>query len=86
MRIIIGNALFGILVLGWYLRSNGDHPTFLAGAVLALLAFIAGTCMGFLLSSAPAKHRPLSLGRRPTRGAAATTVGNLDGSVFDDIR
>ncbi|MFI5380947.1 MAG: hypothetical protein ACHRHE_16740 [Tepidisphaerales bacterium] len=53
MKILIGNILFAATVGIWYVRYGSNRPVFLSGAVLALLAYVMGTCMGWWLKGMP---------------------------------
>ena len=49
MKIIIGNVFFGLLALGWYRVFSQNDFVFLAGILLAFLAFSCGSCVGYFL-------------------------------------
>ena len=76
MRILIGNVLFGLIVASWYAGFGNERAILLAGIVLALLAFVVGTCMGYSLNAPGA----------PTRRARPAPYPVVDASAFDHIQ
>lgn len=77
IKLLAGNLMFGVLVVGWYLLFEGQKTVLVSGIVLAFLAFIAGTCMGWALNprrQPPAPPRPVRRRR-----------GGIDPRVFEQI-
>jgi hypothetical protein len=77
MRILLGNVLFGLLMLVWYRRFHGEQPVMLAGVLLAFFAFVFGAFTMYLLHPAAGPRTGL---RRPRRYTVP-----VDASAFDRI-
>lgn len=77
MKILVGNVLFGILMLGWYLWFRDQRQVMIAGTVLAFAAFAAGACVGGVMSTRAPK--PASTLRRRIRRP------QIDPNVFEQI-
>ena len=82
MKIVVGNLVFGALVLGVYFFGLGGRQDFLRSVILVLCAFVAGTVVGYWLSrpapAPPAPRRSPAVRRRVGRAA-------LTPSPFDRI-
>lgn len=77
MKLLAGNLMFAVLVIGWYLLFEAQRNVVVAGIVLAFVAFVSGTCMGWALSHGrQPPPKPRTVRRRR---------GTVDPSVFEQI-
>lgn len=56
MKMLLGNLLFGSILVAWYFYVGNKVQWFLPGMVLAFASFLGGTFMGYLLRG-PGKSR-----------------------------
>lgn len=63
MMMAAGNIVFATLVAGWYWWVGGRMDLTVAGTVLALLAFVGGTCIGYCLRTPAQRPAPRRRGR-----------------------
>lgn len=73
MKIVIGNAIFAVIVGGVYLYAAGDMAEFRSGVILAGVAYLVGVIYGSIIRGAPKQPS------RPRR------VSSIDTSAFDHI-
>ena len=79
MKILAGNVVFGILLLGWFFWFRDQQQVLIAGTVLAFAAFAAGAVVGGVLAIRAPRPKTLPTLRRRARRA------HVDTSVFEQI-
>ena len=79
MKILMGNVVFGLLILGWFFWFRDQQQVMIAGTVLAFAAFAAGAVVGGVLATRSPRPRTMPTLRRRARRA------QVDASVFEQI-
>lgn len=83
MKIVIGNLVFAAIVLGMYFTGFVERQEFLRSVVFILLAFVAGTLLGYWLSRPASPVPPTVRTTRYRRSRGARPA--LTPSPFDRI-